>query len=203
MPEETTETTEEETVETSQVSNADVKASPLFHKLTAQVKALTTEKEEREATEATAKAEVEEKRLKDAGLFDEAVAAHKAAMEVKDAKHTGELLKRDLETDLLKAGFGNAKFINGCVGDYDAEKDGTIAEYVKTLAEDEGNKPFLTTSDGETPPPPPPGKVTVSGGTQLTGDQLKALEKSADPKERKQARAYLLDHYQEHGKFPD
>ena len=95
-------------------------------------------------------------------------------------------------------------FVKGAVSGYDPES-GSVAEYVKNLAEDESNKAFLATSRT---PLPAPGTTPVSGGNgALTVAQLEELQKPLDQggtlENRARAREYLKNYYAQHGKRPD
>ncbi len=192
-------------------SNAAIKASPLFQKLAADLKTeregrevLEQEKADREATEQAAAEEVEKNRLKDAGLFDEMEAKYKAKDEAKDASHAAELQRRDIQAALLQSNFRNKKFISGSVADYNAEKDGTVDEYVAALAADEANAAFIIApgAAGGKLPPKPPGKNNVDGATMENWEEVKSWENSGNREERLKAGKLLGEYHQKHGKYP-
>jgi len=192
------------------VDNAAIKASPLFQKLTAELKAeregrevLAQEKTDRAAAEQAAADEAEQERLKKDGLFDEAAAKYKAADEAKDAKHAAELQKRDIEAALLRANFRNEHFNDGVVSKYNAEKDGTIEEYVTALAADEVNAAFITALGNEgDPPPKAPGKTTVTPAGKTNWEEVKNWENNGTREEKQKARKLIGKYHDEHGEYP-
>ncbi len=192
------------------VDNAAIKASPLFQKLTAELKTeregrevLAQEKADRQAAETAKAEEAEQERLRKDGLFDEAEAKYKAADEKKDAAHAAELQTRDIEAALLKANFRNETFVKGAVTGYNAETDGTIEEYVTALAADEVNAAFIVAPGKEgDPPPKPPGKNTVIGAGKTNWEEVKAWENSDNREERIKAGKLISEYHNTHGEYP-
>lgn len=181
------------------------KDDPKYKAMANQLSELQKEKEDRQSAQAQAAQEAEQKRLKDAGLFDEAAALHKKTVEDLESKHAAELQNRDITTELLKAGFSNSKFLRGSVVDYDPKNDGTIDEYVKALAADEANKEFLKgLGIPSRDPRDPPGKTpNVQSVSSLTGQQIRTLKNSDNPEERLKGHEALRKYVDTHeGAFP-
>lgn len=180
--------------EQGEPGNKDVKDSALFQKLATENAALKKTETDRQEAADTAAAAAEEKRLKDAGLFDEAAELHKKTVDDLNATHAAELQSRDLETELLKAGASNPNFMRGSVVGYDAEKDGSIADYVKVLKEDETNKDFFGGTVVPTREAQDEAARAAITGAKPNWDKIKVMETSDDRKERIQARAALAQY---------
>ena len=185
-------------------SNADIKASDLFQKVTGELAELQREKAERKAAEADAASKAETERLEKEGNWKEAKAKYEADALAKDERHAKELLSRDLKSDLHLANFKNAKFVKGAIADYDPKTSGTVAEYVASLVADTENAPFMkgaTDANGNKIDPPP--KVNVSGSQNANWDQVKADANGTDRTKRIEARK-LVTAYREanDGKYP-
>lgn len=201
MSEENVTTEVQETVETPAPElsiNAQAKALPWVQDLMKKAK----DGEDLKAQQEQAKVDAEQKRLKDAGLFDEAAKLHKDTIDALESKHTAELQNRDLTTELLKAGFTNEIFLKGSVLGYNAENNGSILEYVAALATDEANKAFLGSGVPVRDPKDPPTPAGTSGSS-LGNAQLRALANSDKPEDRLKAATYLKDYVNAHkGQFP-
>lgn len=190
-----------EPAETPQYSNADVKNHPLFKKLTGQLaelqKADFDRKEAQKAAEKNAlleKAKAEE-RYEDALKLQQE--EHAAALAAYEAKITQAELRASLVASGAKATDGLLKVV---AAEYDAEKHGTVDEYVDSLKASEDYAVFFKTSDRV--PVPPPGKLPTTGiGVTLNKETIRAYESSDDPEKRKQARAYKREYYDKHGSF--
>ena len=198
----TADTTEAEA--TPQISNAEIKAHPLFSKLTSELAELRRADAERKAAEEQAKKEAELKKAEAEGRYQDALKQRESELEALRAAHSKELLDRDLTTEMLKAGFGNEIFLRGAVSAYDADK-WTVSEYVASLAGDDANKAFLASSGGAGRASlPEPGKPPVNGSKQhISAEQLKAMEASSSLEERQKAREDLRAYRLEHGKYPE
>lgn len=202
MSEEQLNTGEEEIEnQESELDNAAVKKSPLFRKIAGELAERNRLDAEREA-DAKAEADAkEQERLKEAGRFDEAKKLYDESIAEIERKHSAKILEMDLKSKLLAADFRNKRFISGSISDYDPETCGTVEEYVKSLVDDPDNAGLLKTT---TPTPlTPPGKIVVTGNTQLTTEQIKALEKSDDPAQKKQWQSYAKTYFSKYGKMPD
>ncbi len=184
----------------STISNADVKAHPLFKKLTDDLAERNKADADRKAADEAAQADAEQKRLKDEGKFEEAIKLEKDGREADARAHALELQVRDLELAITKTGFTNDTFIRGAVAGFDPDK-GTIEDYAKHLAENEVNKAFLgeITDPGK---PTPPGKPPGGKQGALNARQIKALKNSSDPAERRRGIKILEDYFDAHGQLP-
>lgn len=198
----TTENTNTPDVETqSTLSNADVKSSPLFQKLANKLAEFQRKEEERTAAEAQAAADAEAKRLADAGRLEEVQELHKKQLEDLQGQHAKKLLSMSVESELVKAGFSNTKFLAGSVLQYNAEEDGSPEEYAKKLAEDDANKALLAGTNRQVLTPPQKQPVSGSKGS-YTVDQIRAMQKSDNPEDRQKVRTYLSDYLQNNGELP-
>ncbi len=196
-----------DTDQSSGLSNADWKSNPNTINLTAQVKALREEKEARAAADLQAESEAEkvafEKAIKDAEEakdWEKAQALQKVKTEEKDAATAREIQDLKLKLELSKLGFVQ-RGVDLLSSEYDPE-NGTIAEYAKTCAEDDGNKLFLTGAEKSTYRANETTKTVSDGGTGMTNEQARAFELSDDPEKKKLARDYNEAYYREHGAFP-
>ena len=159
--------TSEEQEGTSELSNAEAKQKPWVKDLMARAArgdALEKAETERVAAAEEASKEAKLKGLKAKGESDAVIAALEVEIAdgkkrsiAKEDRHTAELQKRDIRNELLRAGFSNDKFISGSITDYKPDNDGTIAEYVDSLAKDESNAAFLGTISIREPKVPPTG----------------------------------------------
>jgi hypothetical protein len=176
------------------------KDDPKYLAMAKQLATLQDAEKARIAADTQAATDAETKRLKDAGLFDEAQAGHKAELAKMESAHAAEILQRDIQANLFKAGFNNDFFIKGAIAAYDAET-GSVDDYVTALAADEANKGFLATSDSRVVHKAA-GAVPAGGpDATLRGDKLKAAAKSDDPKIRAQAIAIKEAFYENNGNF--
>jgi len=182
--------TEENTApEESRVSNAEIKNSELFQKLAGELNTLRQQMADEAAAKEQAQKEAELKQAQEKGDFEKALKMLTAEKEQMETQHKAEIVKRDITTELLKAGAKNSVFLNGAVAGYDGETD--IAEYVSSLVSDDGNSVFFKSeSSRQTHAAPPP----VSQGGNKSWDQVKAMEKSTDPKQRAEAAKLIGDY---------
>ena len=197
-------TTETVTTEPTSPEVSSFKNDPKYLAMAKQLSEFQRMESERKEADAAAKREAEEKRLKDAGLFDELTAKHKAELESIQSQHSKMLLEMNLKTELIKTGFQNDIFVNGAIKIYDADTHGDIAAYVASLAADEANKALLAGTEGRTVHTPP-GKTPTPGGMAgtLTGEQLKTMRKSDNPEERTRAIEYIRKYNDKNdGEFP-
>jgi len=187
---------------TESITNAQAKELAWVKKMAEENAAF--KRAETERVEATSQAErdAQEKALADAGKWDEAKALHSAELAKLTAGHAKQLLDLELKTELLGAGFKNPNWLKGSVAGYNAETHGTPAEYAAAAAKDEANAAFLATPGRTVHPGPTPAVVTGSSQT-MTGAQIRLLESSTDPKDKKKARVALKAYRLEHGSYPD
>lgn len=183
----------------TELSNRDVKDSPLFQKLAAKLGAYEAQEAERLEKEANATKQAEQDRLAAEGNY-------KAALELKDAEYkqaqetfNKQILERDLKTELYKQGFDNDMFIAGAVNSFNGEA-GNISEFVTGLASNDANKMFLNNANARTPLPP-------TGNTNVTGNtvdiaKVRELTKSNDPNVRKSAQQAIADYWDKNGAVP-
>jgi hypothetical protein len=172
------------------LSNADVKAHPLFKKLTSELAAeRKSSKEDRARLEALEKAENERQTKAAEKKGDYEKATQKRIDEaVNDARKQWEVeqsvndKKAEAKLQLVKSGFKNEKFLRGALADFDPEKH-TAEDFVKAIAEDESNKPFLDTGKGTTGGKPDPHPTPRSGSKLLTPAEIQALRESGKPED--------------------
>ncbi|MCP4548677.1 MAG: hypothetical protein GY835_19645 [bacterium] len=172
----------------------------------AELAALRQEKTDRETADAAQK-DADEKAKREAAIekakeekqFEEAARLQKEASDKEIADLKTAASKSELRAELSAEGFAG-RFTDFLASSYDAETHGTIAEYAKAAAADEGNRQFLAT--GPAPKPAPPGKPSVSGASAtLTKAQLDDLMSSGDSEKRLQAIAYKKALYDKDGNF--
>jgi hypothetical protein len=201
MPEEQTEEQQKQG-ETQGPSNSEIKASPLFQKLTQQIAEFQRKDQEREEQATKVKTEEERKKAEDEGRYSDALKQLNAELEATKAKHSKEILTRDLRLALTQAGF-STRGVDLLATEYNSESHGEPADYAKVCLDNDGNKPFLSTVEQPARvPPQPPGKAPISGET-YSAEQLLSYEKSDDPAKRALAYDYLLKYAKEHdGKLP-
>ena len=186
--------------EVTQISNAELKANPVFQKVTSELAQLRQEKAEREQAEQAAKDKAEADALKAQGKFEEAEQIWKDKFEAQEKKHSKDILERDLKQSLTDVGFHNSTFLSGAISGYSGDSAG-IAEYVKGLAEDEGNKMFLDAGRQRQTLPEPP-KTPKAGGTMTIEDAMRLSKESKDPEIRSQARKVKGAYIEKHGRLP-
>lgn len=180
-------------MEETAVTNHDFKNTPAYQSMAKQLAELQKEKADREAAEESAKKEAEAKALEAEGNYKAAIEMRQKETEALKAQYEKDLLQRDLKSELYKAGFHNDIFVNGAIAAY---KDGDVSEYARTLAADEGNKMFLSSSQTETvQKPQPPGSPSVNGSLKITADNLKQMENSTDRETRLKAIEYKRQQY--------
>ena len=187
-----------------EITNAAAKDLPWVKKMAAELNELREQQAKAKQAEEQARKEAAIKEAEAKGQYEEALKLREAEIADLKSTHEKQLLERDLTTELAKAGFANEMFLKGAVSGYDPE-NGPIADYVKSLAEDESNKAFLTTARN---PIPAPGTTPVSGGNgSLTVAQIEELQKPLDQggtlENRARAREYLKNYYEKHGNRPE
>ena len=175
------------------LSNSDVKAHPLFKKLTQELA------EERKANKATlerldALETAENRRATKAAEakkdYQEALdkridQAKKDARKEWDAEQAIKDKRAAAKLELVKAGFKNERFLKGALSDFDPGNQ-TAEEFAKSLMEDDSNKPFLDTGKGPGKPPDPH-PTPRSGSKLLTPAEIQALRASSNPDDRTRA----------------
>lgn len=181
------------------LSNADLKNTPWVKQMAEELNQLRADAKQRLEAEEVAKKEAELKALEDGKQYEQALEMQKQQLESLKTSHAAELLNRDLQTELLKAGFTSGIFIKGAVSGYEPES-GSVADYVKGLAEAEENKMFLGGEQTRTQHSAP-GKAPVQN-VKIDWAQNKENKSSRDPAVRKEARANELRYYQENGSWP-
>ena len=197
----TTETVTPEITPKPTPTNSEDKKSPAFLAITAKLAEYERKDAERKAAEKQAAREAEDKRLKDAGLFDELAAKHQAELSRIAAEHMAEIRDRDIKTELLKVGFRNDIFVAGAVKGYDVETHGEISAYVAALAADESNKGLLESAASKIVHKA--AGAVPSGGPDATlkGDRLRAAAASENKELRLQAIAIKQAFYDKNGTF--
>ena len=171
------------------LSNSDVKAHPLFQKVTKELAeerkankaiqerldALETAENKRQTKAAEAKKDYQE------ALDKRIDQAKKDARKEWDAEQAIKDKKAEAKLHLVKAGFKNERFLRGALSDFDPEKQ-TAEEFAKSLVEDDSNKPFLDTGKGlgKNPDPHP---TPRSGSKLLTPAEIQALRESGKPED--------------------
>lgn len=187
--------------EVPSISNADLKAHPVFQKLTSQVAAYERAEQERREEAAKAAQEAEIKALEDQKRYDEVIKLKDQEIQATVEKFQNELLTLNLKNELVKAGFHNDHFVKGVVSDFQGTQE-EIDSYVQSVLNDEKNKPFLASSQNQQSyvPPSTPGVASMNDTVPI--ETLKAWENSSDREERIKARAYLSKYRQANGKYP-
>ena len=200
MSEEQTTTPEvqpEEQQEERELTNRDVKKDPLFKKVARELTELRTQIAAEKAEQTKAQEAAEMERLKEAGKYDEAIKMHADRLERMEAQHKADLQRRDLTTELVKAGAKNDVFLKGAIAAYDGETE--IAEYVQSLTSSDDHKPFFGSLEQSRQTQPAPKGVAPSGNADLTWQQVKAMEQSEDSKQRAKASDIILNHLKNNG----
>lgn len=191
--------TPEPTPETRELTNHDVKSDPLFQKVAGELSALKAQIAEAQQAEQAAKEQAELEQAKKAGEFEKVLEMNARKLEQMEAQHRAELLKRDLTTELVKAGARNEVFLKGAIAAYDGESD--ISEYVRALTESDDHKPFFGQLEQSRQTKQEPRGVAPSGNASSWA-QIRAMEKSDDPKQRAEAGRLILDYAKKHGEMP-
>lgn len=199
--------TENETVEvkestekaTPEASNRDVKDSPLFQKLTAELSSFKQREAERQEADKSAQSKAEQEKLEAAGRYEEALALKQKEFENLQAKHQKEVLKRDLKTELIQKGFNNEIFMKGAMAAFEGDSD-SVADYVNELASADSNKMFLTDSNKRTVLPVPNGVNPFEGVTDW--GKIREIAKGSDKDSSQKAKKALTDYYDKNGSFP-
>jgi hypothetical protein len=182
------------------LDNSAWKSHPNTTKLTQRISELQKAEDERKAAEEQAKknAEIEAAKAKE---------DWKEAERLKDEQHQREIdalkaktTKSELKAELAAKGF-DADALDFLVYKYDAETHPEIGDYVTAAFEDESNKKFMATHTGREPKTPP--GPTPSGGSNLSGAQLREMRNSDKPEERAAAQSYLEDYFDKTGKLPE
>lgn len=176
--------------EPKEISNAEVKAHPLFVGLT---KELAAERESRKAEMAelkerlgafeTAETERKTKQLESKKKYEEATQARidqalDAARKEWEQQAITDQKISDAKLALVKAGFSNDAFIKGVLTDFDPSKD-DAAKFAESVAADEGNKAFLKPASKKNDPHPP---APAPGGV-LTPAEIQALRETGKPED--------------------
>jgi hypothetical protein len=176
------------------VTNSEVKNHPLFAKLTADL----AEKERRlqiiEDEKKRAEQEAEIKKAESEADYKKALELRDQQLKAEKEKYEKEIQSRDIQTELIKLGFKNSKFLRGCVADYDGKTP--IGDYVKLLAEE--NKDLLDSVVRTVIPAPNTPNAQGTNNTYSL-DQLKEMEKSKDPKQRQIVYDYIYEFSKSHG----
>ena len=191
------------------ISNAELKAHPVFQKLASKLSSYEQREAERKA-EAQQKAEAEEvakrdeelKTLEEQSRFKEALEMREREIEKIRADSQTKIVGLKLENQLIAEGYKNKYFLKGVISDFKGDED-AIAEYVKAITDDESNKVYMGGASEERSLTPPPGVGSVSQTSKtMPVETLKAMEKSADREERIKARKILREYRNKHGKYP-
>ena len=184
-----------------QLSNADVKSHPVFQKVASELAEYRQREADKKAADEKAKIDAERQKLEAEGKYEDAIKMRDKQIEELQASHKKELLQRDLKAELYKS-FDNEIFVNGAIGGYQGDSDG-VADYVNGLLENEQNKVFMRSQQGQPRETLPEPQGSGSGGSQMSVDDAKRLSKETnDPKVKQQAWKVLEDYYDKHGRMP-
>jgi hypothetical protein len=168
---------------------------PKTFKLKSELSKLRKEKEDAKAANVKAKRDAELKKAVDEERFSDAQAQLEKEKEDLETKHKKELQTRDLQVALMGNKFEDKYFIKSVTDEYNPESHGSIDDYVKGLASDEANKRYMAQDGKQTGPVIPPGKLPAGGSmTGVNAAQIKAMQKSNDPKQRAEARRFLKEY---------
>ena len=181
-----------------EITNAQVKAHPLFQNLTQQLSELQSWKEQQEDARKKAELDSETKKLEEAKQYETATqkkvdAAVTAAKKEAKTEFDAELKRRDAKIELVRMGFKNETFLKGALAEYDGKQE--TAEFAKAVFEDDANKPFLDAASSKPKPPPDPNAPPSGTMATLSPDQLKEMRNSDDPKERQKAHTYVAEQW--------
>ena len=181
-----------------EITNAQVKAHPLFLNVTQQLSELQSWKEQQEDAQKKADLDSETKKLEEAKQYETATqkkvdAAVAAAKKEAKTEFDAELKRRDAKIELIRMGFKNETFLKGALAEYDGKQE--ISEFAKAVFENDVNKPFLDAAEGKPKPPPDPNAPPTGSIATLSPDQIKEMRNSDDPKERQKAHAYVADQW--------
>ena len=182
------------------LSNADLKAHPWVKEITSELAELRKEKAERERIAQ----EAEQKKLKEQGDFDKALQIEKDRTAIAQA----DALAARIDAALTRKGANvTDAFVKVAINEFDAEKYKTDFDaFAEELSKNEAYAPFFAKLEGEggEPKPNPPGRtgVSIASGNAMTNEQLRKLETSDNPEDRKKAREYLSAFYKQHRRFP-
>ena len=173
-----------------EITNAMVKAHPLFQQLTQQIAELTKKDEKRNKADEQARIEKEARKLEEKQQYEQATQlkideAVKKAVEESDARHAAEQKRSEAKIELVRLGFANEKFLTGALADFDPAQE--AAEFAKSIFEDEANKPFLNAAGGTKPKPPDPHDAPIGSSGEISKEKLLAMLNSSDPEERKKS----------------
>ena len=179
-----------------QPSNNEWKNDARTQRITKQLADLQRKDEERKAAAEKARRDADLKRAEDEGRYKDALAQVEKEKESLAKQHAREIEKRDLENKLLGNKFEDRHFIDSVMSKYDSKEHGTIDEYVKELASNEANHKYMLQSDGKpTGPVIPPGKLPTGGSMKgVNPAEIKAMQRSNDPKQRAEARRFLKEY---------
>jgi len=195
---ETPPATPPEPVPAPEVSNREVKDSPLFQKMAADLAASNKREADRVAAEQSAASEAERKKLVEEGRMEEALKLKDTQISDMQATHAKEMANLNIESLLYAAGFRNRNFLTGAKGGFDHETM-DAKEYVAQCVADPENAVFLGSTP--TPPPAPPGKPVVNGAG-MTLDQMKLAQTSTDPAVIATVRQFKRNYFDKHGHMP-
>jgi hypothetical protein len=170
------------------LSNSDVKAHPLFQKLTGElaeerksrkamqerIDALEADENKRQTKAAEAKKDYEK------ALESRLSQAKKDARKEWDAEQAIRDKKSEARLQLVKAGFKNDDWINGRMAKFDHENM-TPEDFAKAAVDDDTCKSFLDTGKSVKNPDPHP--LTRSGSKILTPAEIQALRESGKPED--------------------
>lgn len=175
--------------EASEPTNAEYKSTPAYRSMAKQIADFKQREAERTATEEREKRESEQKKLIEQGRFEESLKLKNQEIETVKKQHERDLQERDLRFELASAGVDNDTFMRGAMLGYSPE-DGTIQEYVASLAATQDNEIFFTGK--QQPKPKPPGTPGASGGgPTITKDNYREMLKSDDSDVRSAARNFV------------
>lgn len=168
------------------LSNRDVKAHPLFQKLTQEISELRKFKETADAAaaeQARKAAEAEKDYAKATQL-----AVDKALSDARrtwDAEQATKDARSEARYQLMKVGFKNEKFITGLLADFDPAKS-SAEDFAKAAAADKENADFLSSAK-PAPKNPDPQNPTIGTRGKLSDDEIQKLRESQKPEDRAKA----------------
>lgn len=170
----------------------DVRESPAFRGVISQLEQERARAAEMQAkldqltsAQEQAQKEAEEKRLADEGRYKEIADKARAETEQLRAAHAAELRKRDLTTELIRAGLTNDIAIAGAIATCPGDAD--VSQYVAEIRE---KNPNLFVS-GEMPPATTPAQGRSAGASDQWANIKRIYEE--ENKSTPEARAKWID----------
>ena len=177
----------------SELTNGQIKASPLFQNVTSELAALRAEKADREADEEAANAKAEQDSLAAKGDFESALKIKDEQLKTQQEEFGAELLQRDLRLELSNAGFKHQMFVKGAVADFTGTAD-DVSDYVGKLAADDANKMFLSAAQQRQTLPETP-RAPGAAASMTLEEARRVAKESTNQDVRHQARMVIKASY--------